>query len=224
MNRKSMGLASLVLVIAMVGIAVWAASRVPDGARLPIHWDYNGNPNGFAGKWTALLVPAGMTAAVSLLFYLLPAIEPREQHLQRSQGLVLAAWAGLLIVMALIDLTVVGGALHWAISVQVLMLVGVGLMYVLIGNKLGKSRSMFLVGIRTPWTLSSEEVWIKTHRLAGKLTMAAGLIMIAAAFVPVPGRSVPTLVVALVVVMVGVPVLYSYILWRRERSTGQASG
>jgi uncharacterized membrane protein len=219
-----MGIVSLVLVIAMIGIAVWVAGLVPDGARLPVHWDYNGNPNGFAGKWTALLIPPVMTAALSLLFYFLPAIEPREQHLQRSKGLVLAAWAGLLIVMVLIDLTVVGGALHWAISVQALMLVGVGLMYMLIGNQLGKSRSMFLVGIRTPWTLSSEEVWIKTHRLGGKLTMAAGLIMIAAAFAPLPGRAVPGLVMGLVVVMVGVPVLYSYVLWRRERASGQPSG
>jgi len=224
MNRRSMGIVSLVLVIAMIGIAVWVAGLVPDGARLPVHWDYNGNPNGFAGKWTALLIPPVMTAALSLLFYFLPAIEPREQHLQRSKGLVLAAWAGLLIVMVLIDLTVVGGALHWAISVQALMLVGVGLMYMLIGNQLGKSRSMFLVGIRTPWTLSSEEVWIKTHRLGGKLTMAAGLIMIAAAFAPLPGRAVPGLVMGLVVVMVGVPVLYSYVLWRRERASGQPSG
>ena len=85
MNRKSMAIVSLVLVIAMIGIAVWIAGIVPDGTRLPIHWDSAGNPNGFAGKWTALLMPAGITAAVSLLFYLLPAIEPREEHLKRDR-------------------------------------------------------------------------------------------------------------------------------------------
>jgi uncharacterized membrane protein len=224
MNRKSMGLVSLVLVIAMVAIAVWVAGQVPDAARLPIHWDYNGHPNGFAGKWTALLLPAGMSGALSLLFYFLPAIEPRRENLQRSQGLVFAAWAGLLIVMLLIDLTVVAGALHWALSVQAVMLVGVGLMFAAIGNQLGKSRSMFLVGIRTPWTLSSEEVWIKTNRLGGKLMMAAGLVMMVTAFAPLPGRAVPSLVIGLVVVMVGVPIVYSYLLWRRERGAGQVSG
>ena len=224
MNRKSMGLVSLVLVIVMVAIAVWVAGQVPDGASLPIHWDANGNPNGFAGKWTALLMPAGITAAVSLLFYFLPVIEPRESHLQKSKGLVIAAWAGILLVMMIVELMAVAGALHWALPVQSLMLVGVGLMFVLIGNQLGKSRSMFLVGIRTPWTLSSEEVWIKTHRLGGKLMMFAGLIMVAAAFLPIPGWAVPILIIGLVTVMAGVPIVYSYILWRREQASGQASG
>ena len=223
MNRKSMGIASLVLVIAMIGIAVWVAGLVPNGASLPIHWDANGNPNGFAGKWTALLMPAGITTAVSLLFYFLPAIEPRGEHLERSRGLVIAAWAGILLVMIIVELMAVAGALRWALPVQGLMLAGVGLMFVLIGNQLGKSRSMFLVGIRTPWTLASEEVWIKTHRLGGKLMMGAGLIMIAAAFLPIPGWAIPVLIIGLTVVMAGVPVVYSYLLWRRERTAGQPS-
>ena len=59
-------------------------------------------------------------------------------------------------------------------------------MLVPIGNQLGKSRSMYLIGLRTPWTLASEEVWIKTHRLAGKLMIAGGLIAIAAAALALP--------------------------------------
>jgi uncharacterized membrane protein len=223
MNRKSMGLVSLLLVIAMIGIAVWVAGLVPDGARLPIHWDSGGNPNGFAGKWKALLMPAAITGAISLLFYLLPAIEPREEHLKRSQGLVTAAWGGILLVSCLVELTVVSAALHWAVPVNGLKMVGVGLLFVLIGNQLGKSRSMFLVGIRTPWTLSSEEVWIKTHRLGGKLMMAAGVIMVIAAFLPLQGWAARMLVFGLVAVMAGVPIVYSYILWRRERAVGQPS-
>jgi uncharacterized membrane protein len=137
---------------------------------------------------------------------------------------VIAAWAGILLVMIIVELMEVAGALHWSLPVQSFMLAGVGLMFVLIGNQLGKSRSMFLVGIRTPWTLSSEEVWIKTHRLGGKLTMAAGLIMIVAAFLPVPGWAVPMLVVGLTVVMAGIPVVYSFILYRRERASAHISG
>jgi len=224
MNRKTMGIVSLVLVIAMVLVALWVASQIPDAARLPIHWDANGNPNGYAGKWTALLITPVITALLSLLFYFLPKIEPRARNLERSQGLILVAWAGILLVMIIIELMAVAGALHWALPIQGLMLVGVGLMFVLIGDQLGKSRSMFLVGIRTPWTLSSEEVWIKTHRLGGKLTMLAGVIMIAAAFLPIPGAAIPMMIIGLVVLMAGVPVVYSYILWRRERAAGQPSG
>jgi uncharacterized membrane protein len=224
MNRKRMGVLSLVIVLAMIAIAVWIASRVPDGAQLPIHWDASGQPNGYAGKWAALLLPAAITALLSLLFYFLPKIEPRERNLERSQGLVFAAWGGLLLVNIAVEITIIGGALHWSVPVQVLMLIVIGLLFVLIGNQLGKSRSMFLAGIRTPWTLSSEEVWIKTNRLGGKLMIAAGMLMILAAFLPLPVRAVPMLIVALVAVMVGVPIVYSFILYRREQAKGQASG
>lgn len=224
MSRRSMAILSLVVVIAMIAIAVWVASLVPAGAALPIHWDATGNPNGYAGKWKALLLPPAMTVLVSLLFYFLPVLEPRNEHLQRSQGLVLAGWGGLILVNIVVELTVVSGALHWAVPVTTLMLAVIGLLFVLIGNQLGKSRSMFLVGIRTPWTLSSEEVWIKTHRLGGKLMVGAGVVLAFAGFVPLPPRVIPMLVIALIVVIAAIPVAYSYVLWRREQRTGHTSG
>jgi uncharacterized membrane protein len=82
---------------------------------------------------------------------------------------------------------------------------------------------MYLVGIRTPWTLASEEVWIKTHRLGGKLMVAGGLLLMISAFAPVPSGLRGTLFAVGIGVMVGVPVVYSYWLWRRERSAAQAS-
>jgi uncharacterized membrane protein len=76
---------------------------------------------------------------------------------------------------------------------------------------------MYLVGIRTPWTLASEEVWIKTHRLGGKLMVLGGLLIVGASFLPLPSGLLAGLFGALLAVMVGVPVVYSYLLWRRER-------
>ena len=98
------------------------------------------------------------------------------------------------------------------------MLVSVGLMFVLIGNQLGKSRSMYLVGIRTPWTLASEEVWIKTHRLGGKLMVLGGLLLALFAFLPLPSGLFATLFGGIVAIVVIVPIVYSYLLWRREKA------
>lgn len=224
MTRTKLAVASVILVLAMVGVGLWVAAHVPAQARLPVHWGINGRPNGYAGKWTALMMPPVMTALTSLLFYFLPSIEPREKHLQKSQGLVLVGWAALLMVNIVVEATIISGALNWAIPTVRLMLVAVGAMFVLIGNQLGKSRSMFLVGIRTPWTLSSEEVWMKTNRLGGKLMVAGGLVMVIAALVSLPGRVVPGLVIALVAIIVGVPLVYSYLLWRREQRPASGRG
>ena len=169
-------------------------------------------------------MPVAIVGGVSLLLYFIPALEPRRGGLERSQGLYLSAWAGMLLIGCMIELAVASAALGWAIEGSSFILAGVGALFVLIGNQLGKSRSMYLIGIRTPWTLASEEVWIKTHRLAGKLMVGGGLLLVVAAFLPLDPGAVAVVTGAVLAVAVGVPLVYSFILWRRERSTGQSSG
>jgi uncharacterized membrane protein len=218
MTRKTLGIASAAMVLLFLAAALAVGNSLPADLRLPTHWGLNGQPNGFSGKWPALLLPAIMTGLLSLLFWFLPALEPRGRNFIRSTGLYLWSWAALLLVMAAVELVIVAVPLHWHLRVEHIMTGTVGLMFVLIGNQLGKSRSMYMVGIRTPWTLASEEVWIKTHRLGGKLMVLGGLLMVAASFLPItPDLLTATFMVA-VAVMVGVPIVYSYLLWRRERA------
>jgi uncharacterized membrane protein len=104
------------------------------------------------------------------------------------------------------------------------MVGAIGVMILVIGNQLGKSRSMYLVGIRTPWTLASEEVWVRTHRLGGKLMVVAGLAMIGAALLPLPAGLLWTIPAVAIAIAAAVPIVYSYLLWRREQAAGQPSG
>ena len=224
MTRKSMGLASLLVVATLAAAAVFGGMAMPDGIRLPTHWGINGEADAFADKWTALLMPVGLTAGVSLLFYFLPSLEPRREGLARSQGLYLWGWLAILMIGAVIQLALLSTGLGWGIPVNQLIFGGIGVMLVLIGNQLGKSRSMYLIGIRTPWTLASEEVWIKTHRLCGKLMVVGGLAMVVAAMLPLPSGLFATVAIVVIAVAAGVPILYSFVAWRRERRSGQASG
>ena len=116
-----------------------------------------------------------------------------------------------------IELVTIAAALNWNIPADRLIMGTVGVMLALIGNQLGKSRSMYLVGIRTPWTLASEEVWIKTHRLGGKLMVGAGLLIIVGAILPLAPLLRAFLIGASVVAAVIVPLVYSYVLWRQEK-------
>ena len=218
MTKKRLSIASIIVVLAMVAVAAWVGSLLPADAQLPTHWGINGEPDALSDKWTALLMPALIVAGISALMHFLPALEPRKGGLERSQGLYLASWGGLLLLMSLVQLAVVATAFHWPITSTSLILGGTGLLFILIGNQLGKSRSMYLVGIRTPWTLASEEVWIKTHRLAGKLMVAGGVLLALAAFLSLPPGAIAALLFAVIVAIAGVPILYSYILWRREQA------
>jgi len=122
-----------------------------------------------------------------------------------------------------IEGVVLSYAFGWGLPVNHIFVGGLGLIFVMIGNQLGKSRSMFLIGLRTPWTLASEEVWIKTHRLCGKLMVVGGLVMAGAALLPLPSGLLATIAIGVIAVSAGVPILYSFVAWRRERSA-QAKG
>lgn len=214
MTRKKLVLAALSLVILML-VAAWLVGfSLPAGSRLPTHWGLSGEPNQFSNKWAALLLPVGMVVAVSAIFYALPFLEPRRKGLERSQGLYLWSWAALLIVGVLTQLAVISVALRWSVHGTTFVLAGLGVLFLLIGNQLGKSRSMYMIGLRTPWTLASEEVWIKTHRLAGKLMVTAGLLIVIAAFLALPNGLIATLVATVVVAIVLIPAGYSYLIWR----------
>jgi uncharacterized membrane protein len=224
MTRKGLMIASTAIVLAMVAVALYVGRGLPGDMRLPIHWNLAGTADGYASKWNALLTPAVITALTSILLYFLPALEPREGNLARSQGLYLWSWAGTLLVMLALDLVVVSTALHWGLRVEHVITGAVGMMLVLIGNQLGKSRSMFLVGIRTPWALSSEEVWIKTHRLGGKLMVGGGAALILAALLPIPSGLLAMVFMLVIAVTALVPIVYSYLLWRREKRSAQPRG
>lgn len=222
MTRTSLGLASAIGVAAMLIVSILVGSGLPSDMRLPIRWNLGGEAMDFASKWLALLLPATIMAATSLLFYFLPALEPRREGLERSQGLYLWGWAAILLMGAAIELAVVAAALDWGVPIQSLFVAALGVTLILIGNQLGKSRSMYLIGVRTPWTLSSEEVWIRTHRLAGKLMVGGGLAFVVAAFLPLSPQMLQALLFGVVAVAAGVPIVYSYFLWRREQA-GQPS-
>ena len=217
MTRRSLGIASAVVVATLLAVAFAVGSGLDPAVRLPVHWGIDGEADRFAGRWEALLMPAAIAAGVSLLFWFLPALEPRRKGLERSQGLYLWGWATLLLMSVVIEFVVISEAIGWGIPANRLVIGAVGGMLLLIGNQLGKSRSMYMVGIRTPWTLASEEVWIKTHRLGGKLMVAAGLAMISAALLPLPSGLLAAVMGAAIAVSVLVPIVYSFLLWRAEK-------
>ena len=221
MSREALGIWSATLVLAMIVTNLIVGASIPADIQLPIHWGIDGTADRFAGKWAALALPVGVAAFVSLLFYAMPHLEPKQEGLSRSQGLYLWAWVSVLLIVALMELAVVLIALGWQVPINRLLVAGLGVSFVIIGNHLGKSRRMFLIGIRTPWTLASEEVWIKTHRLAGKLLLVAGAAMVLAAM----AGGEPSLLAQVAIVGIAaatlVPSVYSYILWRDERGRAQ---
>lgn len=213
MKVRGLLIVNLLLAAAMAAFGWWATSRLDPGTQLPIHWNASGEADGFASATPALLWPAAMSALVGLLMAAIPRMEPLQDRLEASAPVLRASWIGVMLLMVYVQVMIAAPALGWRIGID-LLLAGVGMLLVMIGNALPKSRPSFFVGIRTPWTLTDTDNWIATHRLGGKLMMVAGAAMLLAAFVPLaPAWRLPAMIAPVIAASV-VPVVYSWWLWR----------
>lgn len=178
-------------IAAMLATLVWAWSALPAGVDIPVHWGPGGEADGFATRGKALLILAILPASAlftSIALALAPYLDPFKANLRRSSQAYVAIWAGCMVLLAAltagIALMMVRGANGATSSNEFVrfVLAGCGVLFVIIGNYLPKTRKSFFIGIRTPWTLTSDYTWEKTHRLVGPLFIAAGLVGIVLAF------------------------------------------
>jgi uncharacterized membrane protein len=215
MNRKLGVYASAAIVLLMGAVAAWAWPQIPADKAIVVHWSATGAPNGYAGKFWALLGLPLLAAAVAALLVLVPSFEPRARNLAMSGKAYVIVWVGGLAVLAVAYVALVLSATGHPVPIRVVLPIAVGTLFVVVGNYLGKTRSNFFFGVRTPWTLSSELSWAKTHRLAGRLFVLCGfMIMLAALLAPGP---TPAVVIALTIAcVVVISVLYSYLVWRSD--------
>jgi uncharacterized membrane protein len=209
------------LTVAGLALLAWYAGRaLPADAQLPMHWNAAGEIDRYGDKWTALMIPVLMAAITSLLFVGVSVAEPQRENLEKSRGLLNVAWAGILGLSVVIELMIVAVAFHGKVDALPILFGAIGFFFMLLGNQLSKSRPTYMVGIRTPWTLADPDIWIATHRLGGKLMMIAGLAWLVCAVAGwVNPLTVPFLVVGMLAASL-VPVVYSYLLWRRMGKRG----
>ena len=202
----------LLLILAAWGLAAWYWPLLPDP--MPTHWGTDGQPDGWMPKvWGALVGPL-IATFVYIVMTLSPYIDPRSRNWAAFSDLYPVLKTSVTALMLFITYLALSAA---ASAEQVLsagrLLVAIGLLFVILGNYLPKVRSNFFVGIRTPWTLSSDEVWVRTHRFAGKLMVALGLLLILCTWLP--GNLAAGIVIGAGLSLAILTVGYSYWLYRR---------
>ncbi len=204
-----------VLIAVMVAMGVYGQMTIPAGTEIAVHWNVSGEPDRFADSSLALWFVPGLALLVSGVLAVVPLIEPRRKHLLESGGLYVRTWVGSMMVVTLAQGIMVMSGVGMELPVAEIILAAVGLLLALIGNVLGKSQSNFFVGIRTPWTLSSDASWDKTHRLAGRLWVSGGLATAVLAFVIEPPYGV-WVIIGLILFMVAVPLAASFFYWKAD--------
>ncbi|MDC7682607.1 SdpI family protein [Asticcacaulis sp. BYS171W] len=171
---------SLLTITGLIGISLWARTRLPD-ALIATHFGPGGVTDGFMPRDEALMAGPMLAVMLTLVLWLLPYFQPKNGKVERSARIYGVAWMLTLAVVAAAHLFIVGKALGMTANVQGLTLLP-GVLFIVLGNFLPKTRFNYIIGVRTPWTLSNERVWDRTHRLAGPVFMLTGLVMLIGAW------------------------------------------
>jgi immunity protein, SdpI family len=202
-------LLNLCLILAAFAVAASMYNSLPD--LVPIHWNARGIVNGYTPKpWGAFMLPL-MMVGLYLLFLVLPAVSPggfRISRFMRVYWILCSVTLAFLLVTTVFALLMAQGI---SLPLNRIINAGIGLLLMIIGNFLGKVTKNFFVGIRTPWTLASDEVWFRTHRFAGKLFVLVGFVVVIAGVLGYAGTWQVWVIIAAAIVSV----IYSAVIYKR---------
>lgn len=206
--------AAIIGAMVLVGAIAWL--QLPADAQVPIHWGADGQPDDWAGKTVGLFLLPLIAGGVVLLFAAIPRIEPRRTNLERSATAYGAIWIGVLLLLGGMQLLAVSSAMGAQFDMTRIVFVATGALFIVIGNYLPKVRPNYMVGIRTPWTLSSDVAWTKTHRIGGRLFVIEGVVMTLLGLLGVSGMALAGAIIGGVVVLLVVTFAYSYQVWKAD--------
>ena len=199
---------SFIFIAIPVAVTIYLYPSLPE--QIPTHWNIAGEVDDYTPKpWGVLILPMA-AVFVFLIMKLIPVISPKGFRIDQFQGVINIFTVTIVGFMSAIALVVLLAATGRDVHVNELVFAGVGLLFIVLGNYLGKVRKNFFIGIRTPWTLASDEVWSRTHRLGGWVFVLIGFFLFLNVFIPFP----EAWLIGAIVVVALVPVVYSFVIYR----------
>ncbi len=213
MSTRTTLIIGVVLILLAVTFSAAVYDKLPD--RMDSHWGLNDQVNGTISRfWGAFLMPI-MAAGMLALFLLVPLIDPMKANIATFRptfnGFIVAI---LVFLMYLHVITIMWNLGYHNFRMSTVILPGMGLLFIFAGLMMRVAKRNFFIGIRTPWTLSSDRVWTQTHKVGGVLFIFCGVLALFAGLVPGP-MAFFLLLVPLLVVTVFL-LAYSYWLYQEE--------
>ena len=211
MKNKNMEIVLTTLICLLPMLAgVLLYSRLPE--QVPTHFDFSGEANGWSSRTFAVFGMPLMMAGFNLFLQFALRTDPKRQNMSHALRTI-SIWT-IPVLSVLVYALVMRAALGYTTPTETIVPLLVGVLFVIIGNYLPKTKQSYTMGIKLPWTLASEENWNRTHRLAGFLWVIGGILLILLTLL----RLWNTWTFLLVIIpMSVVPMIYSYLLYRKGR-------
>lgn len=210
-NRKKINsqiLGSFLMFIIPIILGIIYYKQLPN--EMAVHFNNQNVADGFAPKWFALFaLPLFMILVHGFSLFVIQNDPKKDGHSKVVKRIMYWFIPVLTIFM---EINLIAYGLDKAFNITTYVLVGLGIFTMILGNYLPKSRQNFSVGIKLPWTLSSEENWNRTHLMAGKVWLVSGLLMILLVIL-----GYPNMVIVIVFAMAIIPTIYSYRLYKKSQ-------
>lgn len=218
MKSKSFKYFMWLMIILVFAVALYAYFKLPADGRYPVHWNIKGVPDRYGSKTEVVLLGPILVVAIYVMAIFLPRIDPKKfnyNKFYREYNLLIGI---IMFFMASIYIIAILAAFGISIKIELWVPGMVGILFIIIGNYLSRVKQNWFVGIKTPWTLSNDKVWYKTHRFSGKVFVILGALMILEGITGFIQNSV--VLVALILVIALSPIVYSYFIYKRiEKDT-----
>jgi uncharacterized membrane protein len=202
----------ILIIAAFIGSVVLAPS-LP--AEIPVHWNIRGQIDSYWPKNIAIWLIPSLTFIIWVLFQVLPHLDPKKDKYKLFKKEWQIIQTALIAFFTYLQFAIFYVAKNLTVSFLPFMFAGLGVLFILTGNYLSKIRQNYFIGMKLPWTLSSEENWNKTHRFGSWCFVVAGIVILIEAFTI---RYAPVVILGSIILTAVLPGIYSYLLFAKKAS------
>jgi uncharacterized membrane protein len=185
--------------------------------KVPIHWDYKGGIDDWGTKYSLLGLIFLLPVFTYVLMLAIPKIDPKKR-IELMGGKYYQIKFVLVVLMSVLALFIIHSSKSQTLSSPSIVFVLIGLLFMALGSYFKVIKQNYFLGIKTPWTLESEEVWKLTHILAGKLWIVGGLLIVIFSLV-IPEDINFYLFIIITAIITIVPIVYSYFIFRKLKKS-----
>ncbi|MEC7262675.1 MAG: SdpI family protein [Bacteroidota bacterium] len=211
--KKELPLIGIVLLPFLYLMYVW--NQLPE--KVPLHYNLKGEVDRYGDKSELIMIPILLPLLIYVIFLAVPYIDPKKQ-IQKMGNKYDTLKLILTTFMSALALFIIYTAKNQTLTNPNIIFLIIGLLYLIFGNYFKTIKANYFIGIRTPWTLESESIWKETHKLGGKVWFVGGLLVIICSLLLNKELNAKVFL-GITIIIVLIPIVYSYILYRKEKKT-----
>jgi immunity protein, SdpI family len=211
---------AIVIILIQIALSFYLGLPLADDAKVPSHWNLQGEVDGWTGKYQSIIMFPLINIVLFCLMFFFPSISPRYRNDPENFDKILPSSLNLLVFFfAAIHIFTILIARGYLPTENLFVFILLGLLFILVGNLLPKVPANFYLGVRVPWTLSSDVVWKKTSKITGKYFAIGGVIFIIIGVIGKITVIVKMLIILVLTLIIVLPILYSFSVYKKEQNS-----